>query len=128
MSNETVTEDQSKDCSFFTCCIEFISENGYKKSCGQIIFDCIFFTIMVVVCYWICKKIPAQSAINAQAAQAEAAILQEIADLEAQAELQRESIPDPLSDLSENFNKINICHETQFPNRHRSDRSVVLYV
>ena len=65
---------------------------------------------------------------------AEAAFFQEIAELVQLAELEQlesalEAKPDPLGDLSENLNKINICHEireipfpkdVQIPSRNRS--------
>ena len=138
MSNETALEDQTKDCPipFNICCLEFISDHGYKKLCEdttfKITFGCIFMTVLVItliISLYIIPKI-----IEYYDPGAEAAFFQEIAELVQLAELEQlesalEAKPDPLSDLSENLNKINICHEireipfpkdVQIPSRNRS--------
>ena len=51
MSNETILEDQTKDCPnpFNICCLEFISDHGYKILCKDITFGCIVLTVLVII-------------------------------------------------------------------------------
>ena len=70
--------------------------------------------IVLTLSFYISGKIAYH---NPTVAQAEAAMFQEAADLVQLAELEElesglVAKPDPLGDLSENLNKINICHET----------------
>ena len=135
MSNETILEDQTKDCPipFNICCLEFISDHGYKKLCKDVTFGCIVsLTVVVIILIISFSIIP--NIIEYYDPGAEAAFFQEIAELVQLAELEQlesalEAKPDPLGDLSENLNKINICHEirdipfpkdVQIPSRQKS--------
>ena len=119
MSNITVIEDQPKYCSLPICCFGYISHDNYKELCGLNAILCITMIVsaaisLVSMCYFVPKIFKNYPA----ALQAEAAFLQEIAEIMQQAQLEElelalEAKPDPLSDLTENLNKVNFCHETR---------------
>ena len=93
--------------------------DNYKELCGLNAILCITMIVsaaisLVSMCYFVPKIFKNYPA----ALQAEAAFLQEIAEIMQQAQLEElelalEAKPDPLSDLTENLNKINFCHETR---------------
>ena len=118
MSNLTAIEDQPK-----YYCFGFITiSDHYKELCGLNTIQCITIVVIAAMvlastCYFLSKVFKNYAA----ALQAEAAFLQEIAEIMQQAQLEElelalEAKPDPpdhLSDLTENLNKINFCHETR---------------
>ena len=116
MSNLTDIEDQPK-----YYCFAFITiiSDHYEELCGLNTIQCIIIIVIAAMflastCYSLTKIFKNYPA----ALQAEAAFLQEIAEIMQQAQLEElelalEAKPDPLSDLTENLNKVNFCHETR---------------
>ena len=120
MNNQTVDQDQLNNCPFnggYSCLC--FSDHGHKKLCEYIVILCVFMTaaaIMRTLIYITDKT--RHLCYDPTVAEAE--------ELELEIEASK---PDPLSDLSENLNKINICHEA-LPTGvllSRQQKKVILY-
>ena len=100
MNNQTVDQDQLNNCQFnggYSCVC--ISDHSHKKLCKIILTFCVFMIAAALyrtLIYIIDKT--RHLCDDPTVAEAE------------ELELEIEAKPDPLSDLSENLNKINICH------------------
>ena len=102
MNNQTVDQDQLNNCPFnggYSCLC--FSNLGHKKLCEYIVICCVFITgaTLTRILFYIIDKI-IYLCDDPTVAEAE--------ELELGIEANK---PDSLSDLSENLNKINICHE-----------------
>ena len=118
MNNQTLDQDQLNNCSSIAThtCLGLFSGHGHKKLCeSTILLFCLFMTLAAIIWtlnYIVGKAIDLCDDPTPTVAEAE------------ELELEIEAKPDPLTDLSENLNKIHICHEA-LP---RQQRSVIFYV